>query len=307
MDLNRIALFLAVYRARSFSVAARERGLAPSSAARAVAALEEELGVRLFQRTTRRVAPTEAGTRFARRVAPLVEDVIAVAEDAGETERRPSGRVRATASVALGQIALAPRLPAFFARYPDVSLELILSDRPLDLLADGLDIAVRHGPLPDSGFIARRIASAHYRLVAAPAYLKTLPRLATPDDLARARLLNFAFPAFAQWRFQRGRARRVLDIAPVLAATNASALLAATRAGLGVALLADWTVAADLASGALLPLLSDWRVSGENAEAPISLVFPSRAYVPARVTAFADFVEGAIRAATASDHRAHAK
>ncbi len=302
MELTQIEALAAVVRTGGFAAAARERGSAPSSITRAVAALEETLGVRLLERTTRQVSLTEAGAAFLARAGPALDELAAAREAAAAGRRSPAGLLRVSASTTFGQTVIAPRLGDFAARYPDVVVELSLSDAVVDLIADGIDLAVRHGALKDSALVAARLCGVRYLLAASPDYLAGAPALERPEDIPNHRSLAFVFPAFGRaWTFERGEARIDIEIAPTFRANNAGAIAAAARAGAGLALLADWTIADDFAAGRLVRALPKWSVRGAGApeDAAISLVTPSRAFTPAKTEAFARFLRKIVRESAA--------
>lgn len=291
MNLEQLAAFVDVYRAGGFAPVAKERAVAPSSVSRAIAALEGQLEVRLFQRTTRRLQPTEAGEAFFRRIAPLIEEIDAARAELADRAGRPTGRLRVTASVSFGQICIVPLLAAFRERYPQVELELILSDAALDLVGERIDVAVRHGALADSSMIARRLAAVRYRVVASPKYLKHASTIGRPADLQSHPCIAFSYEGFrSQWRFRRNGAVETVEIAPAITVSNAAAIRDCALSGLGPALLADWTVAADLAAGRLVDVFPGYRAAGATFESAVWLVFPSRTYIPAKARAFADFL-----------------
>ena len=303
MDLDQLELFTAVYRCaiergEGFAAVARERNLAPSSVSRAIASLETSLEARLFQRTTRKLEPTDAGEAFYRHILPLLEELEAARAEAQDLARGPAGRLRVTASVSYGQLCIVPRLADFRRRYPDIALELLLSDAALDLVAERIDLAVRHGPLRDSSLIARRLARVRYRVVASPDYLAEAPPIRRPADIADHPCIAFPFEGFrSRWRFRREKAageeeRTIEEVAvtPAIVLSNAAAIRSCARQGLGPALMADWTVAADLKSGALVDVLPGFEAAGQDFDSAIWLVLPSRRFVPAKVRAFAEFL-----------------
>lgn len=291
MKLDDLATFVAVYRAGGFAPVANERGVAPSSISRAIASLEAHLQTRLFQRTTRKLTPTEAGDAYYARVAAVVEELEAARAEAIDQTREPTGLLRVTASVSFGQIVIAPRLSAFRAAFPRITLELVLSDRPLDLVAERIDVAVRHGRLRDNTSISRKLMDVRYHLVASPRYLANAPPIHAPDDIAAHRTASFSYDAFRDtWRFRRADDAREVPIRPALIVTNAAALAQCVRDGAGLALLADWTIRDDLANGALVDVLPDWVGSGADVDPSVWLVFPSRAFVPAKTRVFGDFL-----------------
>jgi DNA-binding transcriptional LysR family regulator len=286
MQIEQLRLFVDVFHAGGFAPVARARDLAPSSVARAIAALEESVGERLFQRTTRRHAPTAAGERLMARIEPVLAELDAALDGVG-AGGAPSGRLRVTASTAFGERVLAPRLAAFRVANPRVTVDLVLSDAALDLVGERIDLAIRHGALPDGSMVARRLAAVSYRLVASPDYIARHGAPASPADLARHETIAFPYPGFStEWRLDCGRETVVQPIEPAVVISNAGAILAAVRSGLGIGLLADWTIGRDFAEGRLVEVLPGWR----GPEGQLSLVFPSRRFVPARARAFADFL-----------------
>ena len=290
MELHQITALSAVVRHGGFAPAARARGVAPSSLTRAVASLEASLGVRLLQRTTRRVALTEAGERFLARAIPATEELEEARTLATDAARGPTGQLRLAASVAYGLTRIVPRLPGLRARYPDLTVDLLLADERMDLIGRRIDLAVRHGHLPDSELVARRLRAVTYRLVAAPAYLRRAGCPKTPSDLSRHDALGFDFAPFRDgWRLSRvgARGEEQIEVAPrfALVSSNALALRSWAAEGCGIALLADWLVDDDVAAGRLSVLLPDWRAEAAGAppDPALWLVTPSRAFVPAKV------------------------
>ena len=291
MNLEHLKLFVAVYRAGGFAPVAEELNVAPSSVSRTIAALEAELAARLFHRTTRKLTPTEAGEAYFRRVAPLVEELELARQEAEERAHGPAGRLRVTCSTSFGKFVVAPHLKAFHDLYPDIQLEIIMSDRQLDLVDERIDVAIRHGSLPDSSMISRKLMDVAYFLVASPAYLDAAPPLDTPEDIGAHRTVSFMLDSFrSRWRFRRGGEVREISINPVVAANNAFTLVQCARDGLGVAVVADWNVAEELASGRLVRILPDWEAAGASFDVSVWLLFPSRAYIPEKARVFADFL-----------------
>ena len=293
MELSQIDAFVAVARLGTFAAAARERDVATSSVTRAVAGLEASLGVRLLHRTTRQVSLTEAGEQFLRRAAPVLEELEAARSDASDAGRGPAGLLRLAASVSYGQLVIAPRLRAFRERHPDVVVDLVLSDDRLDLVAERIDLAVRHGHLPDSQLIAKRLSAVTYRLVASPAYLRAAGVPADPSALADHRAVGFDFAPFRDgWRLSRAEEEATAAPRPAVLSSNALALRACALDGMGIAMLADWMIDADLSSGRLTQVLPAWTASpvGADTDPALWLVTPSRAFVPAKVRAMQAFL-----------------
>lgn len=297
MKLDLLQLFVDVARAGGFAPVARARDLAPSSVSRAIAALEADLGVSLLTRTTRQVALTEAGDILLKRGEALLEDAEALTEALSALNETPRGTLRITASVAFAESVVVPRLVRFRAVHPGISLELHPSDRSLDLVAERLDLAIRHGPLPDSSLRVRKVSEARYLVVASPEYIEERS-IETPDDLESADHLCLTYGGHAEaWVFERENETRTQAVRPVLKTSSPLALRQAAMTGLGVALLADWCVADALEAGTLVRVLPDWNVRALGAEAtsPIWLASPERSYVPRKVQAFTDFLTAALR------------
>ncbi|NEQ45984.1 MAG: LysR family transcriptional regulator [Leptolyngbya sp. SIOISBB] len=296
MEISTLQIFVEVMRQGSFTAVARDRNLDPSSISRTIAGLEKELGLRLFQRTTRRLSPTEAGTTYFERVGPLVEELQQAIEIATDVSGQPRGTLRVTASVSFGQRCLVPLLPQFRQQYPDLAIELLLTDAVLDLFAERIDVAIRLGILADSSLIAQRLMPTDYRVCASPHYLSQSGQLATPSDIARHACLRFPLAGFrSRWLFQ-DQAGKLAEI-PVtgsIVISNALALQQCAIAGLGLALLPNWLIDAELQAGTLIDVFPDYQVTATEFNTAAWLVFPSRAYMPLKVRAFLDFLKTSI-------------
>jgi len=291
MNIDNIKTFIAVYRAASFVEVANDRNVAPSSVSRAIASLEANLKTRLFQRTTRNLRPTQEGEEYFRRILPLIEEMDLAHQSLMDVAAKPFGRLRVTASVSYGQIVIAPRLKAFRRQYPNIELELILSDGHIDLVSDQIDVAIRHGSLADSSLITRKLADVRYHLVSSKSYVEQNGIPQKPEDLQEHELVTFAYENFRHtWKFELDGVSQNISIKPVMTATNAATILESVRGGMGIALLADWTIKSDLASGELLELLPEWQIRGLSPDTTICLVYPSRRFVPGKTRAFIDYM-----------------
>jgi DNA-binding transcriptional LysR family regulator len=290
IDLPTLSLFIDAARRQSFAAVARARDLDPSSVSRAISGLEARVGARLFQRTTRRLTLTDAGRLYLERIEPLLEQIEAAGAEAADLTRLPAGRVRMTCSVALAVLVVAPRLAEFRRAYPDVVVDLVATDANLDLVAERIDVAVRLGPRLDVGYVGVELFQTRYRVVAAPAWTRAHPGVREPADLAGLPCILFDLPGFRDvWRFRAPSGREFeVPVTGGLTSTNALALRAAAVAGAGPALLADWTVRDDLASGALIDLFPAHEVTATAFETAAWLLYPSRAYLPARVRVLID-------------------
>jgi len=291
MKTEQIKTFLAVYRAGDFISVAKERNVAPSSITRSVAALEATLKTQLFQRSTRSLRPTEAGDNYYRLMGPIMEEFDHAHDKLREDDLGPSGHLRVTASVSYGQIVIAPRLKKFRERYPNIELDLILSDGRIDLISEQIDVAIRHGRLPDSSLTARKLTDVTYKLVASPDYLSQNSKISSPESLKAHELITFGYEDFRdEWHFIKNDVQQAIAITPAIKISNAVAIRQCVRDGVGVALLADWTVEDDIKSKKLVRLLPLWTASGSTKDTAIWLVYPSSRYTPAKSKAFIDFM-----------------
>ncbi|MEM9355716.1 MAG: LysR family transcriptional regulator [Pseudomonadota bacterium] len=292
MELNDLKILLSVARLGSFAAAARESDVDPSLVSRTVARLEEHFKVRIFQRTTRRLSLTEAGRHVLGRMQDIVDELESVRDEAQLLEAKISGTLRLTTSTAFGQVCIVPLLTDLREAHPDLKLELILSDENVDLVRDGVDLAIRLAPEVQGDFICAKLCGTSYRVCASPGYMRSAPPARKPQDLRQHEALLFDLPAYrTRWQF-RDRRGRVVDV-PVqgrFATTNAVALRDAARAGLGVALLADWLVADDLAQGRLVDAFPKHQVTATRFDTAAWIVYPSRRFVPARVRTMIDFL-----------------
>ena len=290
MDIEQLRTFVRVVELGSFAAAARHFAIAPSMVTRSIAALEHELALRLFQRTTRRLSLTEAGTAYYEEVHGALDAVDRAADVARATETEVGGPVRVTSSVAFGQTRLLPLLAALHGTHPAIRIDLVLTDTTLDLVAERIDLAVRHGPDVDSSLVGVRLADVRFRVVASPAYLARHGRPAEPAELGGRECLRLPLAGFRTlWSFRTADGEA--DAVPVdgwLVVSTALALHRAALSGLGPAMLADWLVDDDLASGRLIDLFPQHEVSATGFDSAVWLLYPSRAYVPRRVRVVVD-------------------
>ncbi len=295
MDDDLLRTTLRVARAGSFAAAARETGVDPSSVSRHVAALEEAVNIRIFDRTTRRLDLTEAGRLYLDRAAPALDALDEAADVARDVMTEPSGTLRVTTSVAFGERWLVPRLAAFRSAYPRIDLDLILTDAMTDLAQDGIDVALRLGPRPETGsMVAAKLFDTPYRVVASPDYLARRGHPQNPQELAEHDGLLFRLPAFqSPWQFTSGEGRESVEARPkpALKISNALALRRAALSGMGVALLADWTIRSDLEDRGLVDLFPQVKVSVGGFDSGAWIVYLSRSYVPTRLRVFIDHLK----------------
>ena len=301
MDLETLAIFADIARRGSFAATARERALEPSSLSRAIAALESQLGFRLLQRSTRKVALTEAGAIFLERVDVLLAGFDAAREEARATVDGPSGVLRLTASTTLGARKIAPLVPDFRAAYPNIRLELIFTDEALDLIGERIDLAIRLAPSYRGDVVGVRAFDTRYRVVAAPAYLASGPALNVPADIAGHRCALFSLPAYrTRWKFRdrRGMIEEFAVDGDVVI-SNVMALQDIALRGLGPALLPTWLIEKDLQTGALVDVFPDHEVAATEFDTAAWLLYPSRTLLAPKTRVAIDFFRARLKGAGA--------
>jgi DNA-binding transcriptional LysR family regulator len=285
--LDAMQAFVAVADLQGFAPAARKLGLSPSAVTRLVAALEDRLGARLLQRTTRSVTLTDVGARFLERAKRILADV-EEAESSAEGERvRPSGRLVVSAPNGFGRLHVSPVMAQYLARYPEVSAELRLTDRIVNLVEDGVDLAVRIGHLADSTLVARHIGEMRRIVVGSPIYLKRRGEPTTPEAIASHDTIQFAAPMTAvEWRFfEEGREIR-LGITPRFVTNSADAAIQYAAQGGGLTRVLAYQGAEAIKAGHLKIVLAKF----EPPALPIHLIYPTSRLLSAKVRAFIDLV-----------------
>ncbi len=281
--LDELAIFVAIIEAGSLVSASRRLRRSPPAITRALSALGDRIGLRLVDRTTRRLAPTEAGSTLAERARALLADYEMVMVGASQAPIR--GVLRITAPVQFGRRHVAPIVSAFLNAYPDVRVELSLNDRNVDLIEEGLDLAVRIGSLADSSLVARQVGSVRRVVVASPAYLarRGVPR--APSDLAtHDTIFGMARSPAREWRFGPSKRGPLVRLSPRLLVDDVETQLQAAQAGRGIARVLSYQVSDELASGVLVRLLQDF----EPEPLPVQLVTLSRSHMAPKVRAFLD-------------------
>lgn len=285
--IDAMQAFLNVAEFKGFAPAARKLGLSPSGVTRLIATLEQHLGARLLQRTTRSVALTDAGTRYLERVKRILADV-EEAEASIEDERsRPSGRLVVSAPIGFGRLHVSPVMSDYLKRHPDVSGELRLSDRLINLVEEGADLAVRIGNLADSSLVARHVGEVRRIVVASPVYLKTHGEPRTPEALRSHQTIQFgATTASPDLRFQRdGKEIRIAPI-PRLTTNSADAAIQYAVQGGGLTRVLAYQAADAVKRGRLKIVLAKF----EQPPLPIHIVYPTSRLLSAKVRAFIDLV-----------------
>lgn len=284
MDLNDVLTFARVVRTGSFTAAARELGVQKSSVSRRVSALEEHLGARLLQRTTRALRLTDEGRVFYDHCQRALAELEDAEEALGGMGARPRGLLRITAPLSFG--FLGPIVAEFLQRWPEVEVELICTDRVVDLVEEGFDVAIRAGKLPDSSLIARRVGSLPRFLVASPSYLRRKRPPRQPTDLAAHECVSFGARR-TPWLLQSGGESVEVAVSSRLLVNDFDLLRQTVVAGLGIGLLPEPDCAQALADGRLKRILPAWT----GVETPIHAVYPSLRHLSSKVKAFVDHLQ----------------
>jgi len=287
-QLAAMTAFARVAEARSFSEAARRLRTSKSVVSRQVAGLEAELGARLFHRTTRSLTLTEAGRAYYERVARILADVEEANASVGRLQAAPRGRLRLNAPMSFGVRHLAPALPAYLARFPEVEVDMVMTDRFVDLIEDGFDVGVRIGRLGESSLVARRLAPLRRVVCASPAYLAAHGTPATPGDLGAHACLCYSNLAPAdEWTFATPEGRLwPVAVHGRLRVDNGDALRVAALGGLGLATLPSFIVGADLQAGTLVSVLGEFVPQAGAVHA----VYPHARHLSPKVRSFVDFL-----------------
>jgi DNA-binding transcriptional LysR family regulator len=295
-DFEGLAMFAKVAEERSFAAAANATGVSVATVSRAVTRLEERLGGRLFNRTSRRLALTDYGRTLAERAARICSEAEEAEDLARETSRRPRGLVKLAAPLSFGARFVAPLLPEFFRRYPDIAVDLHLADARTDLIGDGFDAALRIAVMEDSSLVARLIAPVCRFLVASPAYVARHGRPRHPRDLTAHRCVNYVDKARGVWRFTHRTSGEECLITPTgpLRGTSVEALLPTVLEGLAITELPEFIATQYLAAKALEPILTDWLLPAGG----LYFVTPTARARPAKVSALADFLIAELMHAT---------
>jgi DNA-binding transcriptional LysR family regulator len=290
VDANRFAqitAFVAVAEHKSFAVAAEALNLKPSSVSRQVSKLEDALGVRLFARTTRRIALTEAGLQYYHDCCSVLARLSEADATVSSLNAQPRGLLRITAPVAFGRLHLTPVLATLLARNPELTAEINYSDRYVDLVGERYDVAIRIGNLSKSGLIARKIASNRRLVVASPSYIRQHGEPHSPPDLASHNCLRFTHYSSSGgvWQFVRANRPEYVQVSGNLVSDNSETIYQAAVAGTGIAVVAGYLASDAIIKKQLIPLMTDWVTVPEAA---IYAIYPNAQHLPPKVRAFID-------------------
>lgn len=287
-----MATLIRVVDTGSFSAAARQANIGQPAVSKMIAQLEDQLGVRLVTRTTRGLSPTEAGQRYYERALRALEEADEAEIAARGAGRGLTGRLRISAATTFARLHVVPHLPAFLADHPELDLELIMDDRVIDMVEEGIDLALRMGTLPDSTATARKLAAGRRLLVATPAYLARAGVPRTPAEVAGHDAVVYTRFDAGNWTFRHASgAEASVSVGGRLRVTAAEGLRAAVLADIGLAVASEWMFSRELASGAVVPVLDDWVLP------PLDLwaLFPGGRMASAKARAFGDFVAATLR------------
>ncbi|MFT8776851.1 MAG: LysR family transcriptional regulator [Gluconacetobacter liquefaciens] len=291
--LQAMAAFVRVVETGSFTAAARRLHLGQPAVSKAVAQLERQLGVQLLLRSSHGLAPTGAGQRYFERAARIIAETEEADRAARDSTASLDGRLRVALPTTFGRIQIVPKLGAFLAAHPRLEVDIELDDRRVDLVAEGIDIAIRVGPLNDSAVIARRLAQGRRSVIATPRYLAAAPLLDTPEDLTAHQAILYTRGGSLKPTFRRpDGAEMTVPLHARLHLSAAEGIRAAVLADLGLTVAADWMFRPELASGAVVRCLTSWDLT------PLDLwaLYPAGRLTSARARAFSDFVQHIVNA-----------
>jgi LysR family transcriptional regulator, regulator for bpeEF and oprC len=289
--LKSLMIFMRSAQCGSFSEAARQLGMAPSAVSRAVLRLEDDLGARLLQRTTRSLTLTEDGDRFYQRAQQILNDLEEAELEVKQSQSSPTGTLRIDLSFTFGKLHIAPALLQFATQYPELKLNVSFNDRLLDLIEEGIDATVRIGTPIDSSLIMQHLATARYVTCASPQYLAQKGTPTTPTELWQHRCVNFIFSQSRQehkWKFEQNGKVIDLSVDSYLRFDNSEVILEAVIQGAGVVQLPKFIAANAIARGDLQPILQSY---APQVGLPIAVLYPQKRYLSAKVRVFVEFMK----------------
>ncbi|MBM3485379.1 MAG: LysR family transcriptional regulator [Alphaproteobacteria bacterium] len=286
-----LRLFIRVAHAGSFSAAARAENRSVSSVTRQIAALEDTLDVRLINRSTRRLALTEAGQVYVARIERILAELDEADHAVASLALAPRGVLRVNGPISFGRVHIARHVPAFLRLYPEVEVDLTLTDTFVDVVEEGVDVAVRVGALRDSSLIERRLAGNVRLLCASPDYLARRPAPTLPSDITDHDCLTFKFRTIGSvWRFAGRAGIEEIAIKGPFVSNNFDAIYEAVLGGLGLSILPLWMVGEELRTGRLMRVMADYRASPSDLDTAVYAVYPHNRHLSAKVRAFVDFL-----------------
>jgi DNA-binding transcriptional LysR family regulator len=289
--LAAIEIFIRVVDTGSFSAAARHYDVGQPAVSKAIAQLEEWLGVKLLLRTTRALTPTEAGTSFYQRAKRAVEETDEAVLAARGTASGLTGKLRVSAAVCFARLHIVPQLPAFLKENPGLDLELVLDDRNIDLIDEGIDVALRMGVLADSNMTARKIAEARRRVIGTPEYFRLHGIPSAPADLLAHQAVIYTRDGGGEdWKFLKETAEVSVKMQGRLKISATEGLRAAVFSDMGLAIASEWAFSPELKSGAVVSVMDDWMLPTIS----LSAVYPTGRLASTKARQFTTFVEGCL-------------
>lgn len=283
---HELQVFVAVADAGSFAKAGEKLRISPPAVTRTISGLEERIGVRMFNRTTRSLSLTEPGARFLENARRVLTELDNAEMDAAGESGTPTGHLTIGASVTFGRAVVAPLMTSFLKAHPRITASVVLQDRVADLVSDGIDVAIRISDLPDSSLVAKRLGEVRRVLVASPAYLAQRGVPQHPRDLKLHSIIAFTgLMQNREWRFADGNATANVHLSPTLEINDAVATIAAAQASDGITIALSYMVAEAIVAGTLVPVLDAFTPSA----VPVHLVYPQTTIVAPKVRAFVDF------------------
>lgn len=282
MDLNQISVFIKVVQEGSFSAAAKSLGMPNSTVSAKVSALEADLGVTLIQRTTRRLSITPAGKAFFQKCLQGLEEIQGAKEEIAALQATPKGLLRITAPVELGQEVLPSVVIEYQKKFPDVQVELLLSDQRVELLAENVDLALRAGQLKDSTLIARKVGEIFFAPYASPKYIKTQGRLSHPRELRQHRCLQFTPLGHESWSLVSSNGRLDIPVSGAIIVNDLKIIRSMVTESLGIAMLPNYLCASDLEKGKIERVLNLWK----SYPIPVHFVYPAQKFATPKLTEF---------------------
>ena len=287
MNLNTIPIFIQVVKNEGFSKAAIQLGLTKSKVSKSITQLENELGITLLHRTTRKISLTEAGERYYQQVTMGLHYIEDAEQSVMELQKTPQGRLRIAAPMSFGRLHIAPLIPQFLKRHPDITIDLVLSDANYDLIEQNLDVAIRAGNLSDSTVVARRLCPINSVVCASKKYLNQFGYPETPADLVNHNCLLYTFSKpVDEWTFKRGKKEQVVQVSGNFQVNNSEALRESLLGGVGIGRLPTFVAGSDIDKNKLIQVLSAYPMK----QTALYAIFPERKYLPLKVRVFVDFV-----------------
>ncbi|MBV1910233.1 MAG: LysR family transcriptional regulator [Kangiellaceae bacterium] len=304
MDLRSIQLFVDVMKNDSFANVARIRNVDPSSVSRTIRNLEQRLGFRLFQRTTRRLAPTEAGQSYFNQVNDLVDALLVAGDQALALSNQPIGTLRVTACTSFGQKMLVPVLPIMKKRYPKLAIELVLTDNQIDIVEQKIDVAIRFGKKATGDFVYSELAPRIFKVCAGAEFVERNNITDDPHCISQLDCLRFSIPGYRDyWKFRKPNKKEIkVAVSGNFLISHGMTMTASAVANLGIALLPDWLCRDEIANGQLIDLFPEYECAAADFDTSTWLVYPSNDYMPLKLSVFIDCLKEQIPELIANGH-----